>query len=463
MRLILAIICAKLAKLGIKIFGKLIKANGTYFPGKIAVKICPNFIEKVNKPKKIIAVTGTNGKTTTCNLIISVLEKNGYKVLNNKYGSNIKAGVVTSFLDGVNIFNKCKYEIGVLEVDERSSHLIYPEMKPDYILVTNLFRDSLKRNAHSEFIFDFINKTIPKNTTLILNSDDLISNRLGTEENKKIYFGIEKQKGDLQESKNIINDARVCPKCYSELEYDFVRYHHIGRAHCKNCGYESPKPDYSIEKIDYKNEKITVNVKGKSEEMFLISDGIHNIYNEIATVAILSEIGLTTEQIKNAMTESKITKSRYKTEVIDGYKIVNILSKGQNPVACSIVFNYVRKEKAEGKKEVILLIEDYHDNRESSENTAWFYDCDFEFLNDDSIEKILIGGYRALDIKYRLLLAGVPEEKIVAEKEDIKLVDSLSMKKENDIYILYDMYEQPIVDAVNKAIKEKIAGGVKHD
>ena len=197
--------------------------------------------------------------------------------------------------------------------------------------------------------------------------------------------------------------------------------------------------------------------------MFLISDGIHNIYNEIATVAILSEIGLTTEQIKNAMTESKITKSRYKTEVIDGYKIVNILAKGQNPVACSIVFNYVRKEKAEGKKEVILLIEDYHDNRESSENTAWFYDCDFEFLNDDSIEKILIGGYRALDIKYRLLLAGVPEEKIVAEKEDVKLVDSLSMKKENDIYILYDMYEQPIVDAVNKAIKEKIAGGVKHD
>ena len=40
------------------------------------------------------------------------------------------------------------------------------------------------------------------------------------------------------------------------------------------------------------------------------------------------------------------------------------------------------------KKELVLLIEDYHDNRESSENIAWFYDCDFEFLNSENIEKI---------------------------------------------------------------------------
>ena len=46
---------------------KLLKRNASYMPGKIAIKICPDFLEQIDKPKKIIAVTGTNGKTTVWN------------------------------------------------------------------------------------------------------------------------------------------------------------------------------------------------------------------------------------------------------------------------------------------------------------------------------------------------------------------------------------------------------------
>ena len=82
----LALWVAKFTKIIIKIFGKIFKLNGSHFPGNVANKICPNFLEKIGKPKTIITVTGTNGKTTTCNLIIDLLEKNGYKVLNNRFG-----------------------------------------------------------------------------------------------------------------------------------------------------------------------------------------------------------------------------------------------------------------------------------------------------------------------------------------------------------------------------------------
>ena len=52
---------------------RILKMNATYFPGKLAIKLCPDFIGIIEKPEKIIAVTGTNGKTTVCNMLIDIL------------------------------------------------------------------------------------------------------------------------------------------------------------------------------------------------------------------------------------------------------------------------------------------------------------------------------------------------------------------------------------------------------
>lgn len=459
MRFIIALWMSKLSRLVIKIFGKILKLNGSHFPGNVANKICPDFLTKVKKPKTIITVTGTNGKTTTCNLIIDNLEKCGFKVLDNRFGSNVKGGITTSFLSGVSLFNKSKYDIAVIEVDERSSKKIYPYIKPTYAVVTNLFRDSIKRNAHSEYIYSIINDSLPDESTLILNADDLISNRLKEGKNKKIFYGIDKQENDTNEEVNIVNDVRICPNCYTKLKYNFIRYHHIGSAYCENCGYKSPDKDYRVSKINYDENYIEVkyNDSKNNEKTFdikLVSDSIFNIYNQIVTVTVLKELGISDDKIKENFETIEITKDRYQKETIGGINIINHLAKGYNPVACSIVYKYVKEEKKD--KEVILLIEDYHDNREGVENIAWFYDCDFEFLNDESIKKIVAMGIRAEDLKLRLLLAGVPEDRIVAIPNEGDVQNYLSYKKDTDIYILYDMYEQPIVDRVNKALKDKI-------
>lgn len=458
MRFFIALWTAKIAKITIKIFGKLLKLNGSHFPGNVANKICPNFLSKIGKPKTIITVTGTNGKTTTCNLIIDCLEKNGYKVLNNRFGSNVRGGITTSLLSGVNIFNKSKYDIAVLEVDERSSKKIYPYIKPTYAVVTNLFRDSLKRNAHSEYIFNIINESLPDESTLILNADDMISNRLKEGKNKKVYFGIDKQETDGNEEVNIINDVRICPNCYTKLKFNFIRYHHIGSAYCEKCGYKSPEKDYSITNINYDENYILVsdnkNKEANPVKVKMVSDSLFNIYNQIATITVLKEVGIDTDNIVKSFENIEITKDRYKKDIINGVEVINHLAKGYNPVACSIVFKYVKEEK--GDKEVILLIEDYHDNRDGVEYISWFYDCDFEFLNDESIKKIVAMGIRAEDLKLRLLLAGVPEEKIAAIANEDNIQDYLSFRKDRAIYILYDMYEQPIVDKVNKEIKDKL-------
>ena len=111
--------------------------------------------------------------------------------------------------------------MAVLEIDERSTIKIFPYVKPNYLVCTNLFRDSIRRNAHPEFISSVINKTLPKETKLILNADDLISSSLG-QDNERLYFVIDKLETDLTQSINIINDMRVCPKCNTKLEYNYV-------------------------------------------------------------------------------------------------------------------------------------------------------------------------------------------------------------------------------------------------
>ena len=67
-RFFIALWAAKLSVIALKIT----RHNGTNFPGVVALKLCPDFLKIVKKPKKIIGVTGTNGKTTICNLAIDM-------------------------------------------------------------------------------------------------------------------------------------------------------------------------------------------------------------------------------------------------------------------------------------------------------------------------------------------------------------------------------------------------------
>ena len=262
---------------------RMLKMNASYFPGKLAVKLCPDFMGCIDKPKTIITVTGTNGKTTVCNMIIDILEANGYDVLNNRAGSNVNAGVASSLIAGSTLTGKAKKEYAVFEVDERSSKLIYPYVKPTYAVCTNLFRDSIQRNANPEFIFNFINNNMPKESHLILNADDLISSNLGSE-NEKTYFSINRLPSDREECINLINDMRICPKCHHKLKYNYVRYHHIGKAVCEFCGYTSPEGDYKAD-VDYENKVITVTHNESREQYPMISNSTFNLYNELTALA----------------------------------------------------------------------------------------------------------------------------------------------------------------------------------
>ncbi|MBF0906110.1 MAG: DUF1727 domain-containing protein, partial [Atopobium sp.] len=76
---------------------KLTNHEGGTLPGFIAEGIDPAFLGDIAKPEQIVFITGTNGKTTTNNLLNDLLADNGYQTVTNRVGGNISSGFASSF------------------------------------------------------------------------------------------------------------------------------------------------------------------------------------------------------------------------------------------------------------------------------------------------------------------------------------------------------------------------------
>lgn len=433
LRFYIAIWMGRLARFAQRMLGM----NATYFPGRLAIKLCPDFINRIDKPQTIIAVTGTNGKTTVCNMLIDILTENGYDLMNNRAGSNTNAGIATALLSYATIGGKAKKKLGILEIDERSSKLIYPYINPTYVVCTNLFRDSIQRNAHPEYIADIITSAIPKSTKMILNADDPISSRLAPE-NERVYFAIDKLESDLEAPQNIINDCRICPTCATKLKYHYSRYHHIGKVYCPACDFTSPTPEY-LARVDMESGMMTMELHNKAEQFELVSNSVFNSYNQVTVTAVLTELGLTPSEIQKGFEKLSIVETRYSAAEAKGVEIITHMAKGHNPIACSCVFDYAIHEP--GKKEVILMPDDDINHLTTSENITWAYDADFEKLNHPDVLRVIVGGIRAEDYRLRLLIAGIPSEKIFTTKDEKDTPGLLELKETDKVFILHQLYK----------------------
>ena len=143
--------------------------------------------------------------------------------------------------------------------------------------------------------------------------------------------------------------------------------------------------------------------------------------------------------------------TRYSEEVVNGVKIITHLAKGMNPIACSRVFDYVRNYK--GNKAVMLFLDDLHEAANGSENTAWQYDTDYEFLNDDSIKQIIIAGARYLDGYVRLQIAGIDKSKIVCKRDELSAIDNLKLDNIQTVFILHDLYAMELKEAAKSKVE----------
>ena len=116
MKVFIAVLLNKLITFTCKLF----RFNGEQFPGNFIYNhIDKNILEKIKHPKITIAVTGSSGKGTTCNLIKNILNDNNYSVLLNESGNNGIGGAISLILNNCTLSGKFKKDVLILECDER--------------------------------------------------------------------------------------------------------------------------------------------------------------------------------------------------------------------------------------------------------------------------------------------------------------------------------------------------------
>lgn len=184
------------------------------------------------------------------------------------------------------------------------------------------------------------------------------------------------------------------------------------------------------------------------------ADAVYNLYNAVAAVAAMRSIGYSPEKIAAGMEQLQVVQSRFWQEQIGGWELTEIMAKGLNAVACSRNFDYVAN--ASGKKAVVLLLDDVFDEKSSSENIAWLYDADFEFLSGDDVVQVLAVGARCLDTRLRLLIAGVPEERITVVPQAKDAAAGVGLDDCDKVFVLYEVYRQSQAVAVRNAIAERM-------
>jgi UDP-N-acetylmuramyl tripeptide synthase len=151
------------------------KSRGTNLAGEKAMKIDPQMVShfKGIDPKKVLFITGTNGKSTTNNLINHIFRANGKKVVSNLEGANLIFGVCTALIKASSLGGRVKADFFIFETDERYVPVIRKQLPAANLLITNLQKDQVQRNGDPDYIYRKLKEAVSGgDIRLFLNNDE---------------------------------------------------------------------------------------------------------------------------------------------------------------------------------------------------------------------------------------------------------------------------------------------------
>lgn len=420
--------------------GKITKRQTSSAPGELALKVCPTLISDMNKrvAKKIIVTCGTNGKTTTNNVICSALEAKGYKVMCNRIGANMLSGAVTAYIESATLSGKINADYACLEIDEAYARIIFRQIKPDVMVITNLFRDQLDRYGELDGTVKLINDAIDMadGVTLVLNADDPVCAQFGKKENvKALYYGVSEK---VLEDEDNAKEGRFCPVCGSALSYNYHHYSQLGDFFCHGCDYKRPDPDYVINNVKLgvpmsfaiNGEAYTVNYKG-----------FYNILNLSAVYTALCAAGESVENFDRLLSGYKPPSGRMQEFNL---KKPVVLSLSKNPAGFNQAITTVNADSR--KKDVILAI---NDGAGDGRDISWIWDVNFQKLRNENTNTLSVTGVRRYDTALRFKYDDTEVDVLTDSMKDaiLKALDT-------DSEIIYVMVNYTAMYSTEAILKE---------
>lgn len=390
---------------------KLLGKKGTTLPGKIALDFEPHLMGLLSAAYTdgIIMVTGTNGKTTTANLLAQILKANGKTFAFNKAGANLVTGITGALLENTGWGGRAKVKMALLEVDEATVPKFCQQVTPQIAIVTNFFRDQLDRYGELDTTIKLVRDAIPQETHLILNADDPLVAQFGQGRVHTLYYGVERTP-DSKTVSTETREARFCPHCGEELEYTLYHYGQLGIYTC-SCGNKRPEPPVLAQGVEADEGGIQFKVEPTSYSIAL--QGYYNLYNALAALTAAKRLGIKDREIQRGLGEFVPQAGRMEQFVLPKGRVTLTLVK--NPTG----FNQVIQTVLSHKERPIRLLIGINDLAADGRDISWLWDVDFEFLGqaEERIQRIVCSGLRAEDMAVRLKYAGVTVSKLHIEHE----------------------------------------------
>ncbi len=419
----------------LRFFSRVLHRGGTAMPGRWALKICPNLLSVLARGVTCVAITGTNGKTTSARMIEQAFREQGRDCLANRSGANLIDGVTTEFVMNCTLLGRMKKEWAVIECDEAAAVKVFPQLQPKVVVVTNLFRDQLDRYGEVTHTLGNIRRALESapEATMCLNADCSLCSSLALSlPNRAVYFGLEPGAVPSR-AKAALSDATHCIRCKSEYEYDYVSYGHLGGFRCPKCGYARHAADYAVtELIEQRADGSTaaVSIRGEKHVAEINLPALYNVYNAIGALAAAVEMGVEKEKALRALAVFKGGFGRMESFRLGKADARMMLVK--NPAGCNQVIDYL-----ENLRNRFILVVCLNDRAADGTDVSWIWDAEFERLNGIAgrIEKVIVSGDRAQDMRVRLKYAGIPDGNITLERDYEKLVSSLE-GTETDICLM---------------------------
>jgi len=425
MRTFLAILVCKLARFVGKLIGK-----GSSMPGKFALKICPDILRRVQLPAHIIAVTGSNGKTSTVEMIAAILRADGKTVVYNEEGSNQIEGVTTLVLSNATMGGKVRADVLLIESDERYAAHSFKFFHPTAFVITNLYRDQLTRNGHPEWVYDAIVPAIHPETALILNADDPLSSCFARGQKTAKWFGLDKCSISMDAPSGMYHDGAHCPVCHAPMEYDYAHYNHIGAYRCAACGHAKPATDYTATAVDLENGTLTID-GGITIQLAFRS--IYNVYNILAAYAACRECGVAPETAAGVINNYILKNGRMQKFKLGSHHGTLLTSKHENSIAYDTNLRYIASTHEDC---VVLVIVDAVSRKYFTSETSWLWDIDFDQLATPHVKKVILSGQYCNDLAERFSFTPLPNDRWIVEPDIAAAAAALKSGGSEELYVV---------------------------
>ncbi len=381
LRLRAATIAGDAAALASRALGR---GSGASIRGQVLTRLDPDAFRELVAGRRIVAVTGTNGKTTSTHFIAAALRealgKDARRLVHNADGANLRYGIASALAKARSA------DLAVLETDERVVADMIRHGRPEVLVLLNFSRDQLDRNHEIKFLGrawrNALEAAGDAGPIVIANADDPLVTWAAEAAREVVW---------VDAASTWSADAALCPQCGAMLtRAEPAPGRVVGRWDCPGCALSQHEASYAV-----RGDQIEL-PDGRLVEPRLRVPGTFNVSNAALALAATAAMGIDADTALTGFRTVEAPAGRFSIATFGTTRARLILSK--NPAGWAESLPLIQTDPC------VLMIDSV---AADGKDVSWLWDVDFEQLRG---RHVIASGPRAYDLAVRLTYAEVEHE-----------------------------------------------------